>query len=278
MNARKPDWLKTKTTIEPSFRVVREILSKYGLYTVCDGARCPNKSECWGCGTATFMILGQTCTRACRFCAVKKGKTGDELNPYEPENLKKAVTELGLKYVVLTSVDRDDLDDKGASHFAECIKKVKETGAKTEALIPDYLGYELETVLESAPDVLSHNIEVVKRLQNLRDSRASYEKSLKVLRKAKEYHSHLKTKSSIMLGLGETEDEILQSLEDLRSADCDMLVLGQYLQPTKKQIPVLEYIKPEKFQEYTEKARKKGFKKIVSLPLARTSYHAEKHI
>ncbi|MBU0762666.1 MAG: lipoyl synthase [Candidatus Altiarchaeota archaeon] len=269
---RKPEWLKTKLTIDKDFTKVTQTLKRYNIYTVCEGARCPNKSECWGSGTATFMILGHVCTRNCSFCAVKTAEKGEAIDENEPANLGKAVAELNLKYVVLTSVDRDDLPDNGAKHYAKCIHAIKQTGAGVEALIPDYLEEELKTVLDAKPDVLAHNIEVVERLQNLRDRKASYRRSLQVLEEAKKISPQLKTKSSIMLGLGETEEEIITAMNDLREVDCDSLVLGQYLQPTKKQVPAKGYITPEKFEEYAEKATLLGFSKVISEPLARTSY------
>jgi len=270
----KPPWLRVRAGGGPDFSRVKRTLSERNLHTVCEEARCPNKGECWGCGTATFMILGDACTRNCRFCAVKTDTGGVEVDDREPRNLAEAVGELGLSYAVVTSVDRDDLPDRGSGHYAECIKAVRGTGAKVEVLIPDYIGGELKAVVEAGPDVLAHNIEVVERLQHLRDRRASYRRSLETLLEAKRLKPNIKTKSSIMLGLGETEGEVLKAMDDLRDAECDMLVLGQYLRPTAKQTPVVEYIPPEKFREYGEAARKKGFSRVVSEPLARTSYRA----
>ncbi|MFH1054776.1 MAG: lipoyl synthase [Candidatus Altiarchaeota archaeon] len=274
MFPRKPDWLKASLGGEGEFSHVKNTLRFHGLHTVCEEAKCPNKGVCWGEGTATFMILGDTCTRNCSFCAVSSGAHGKAVDPDEPMNLAEAVKKLRLRYVVITSVDRDDLPDKGAGHYAECIQAVKKTGAKVEVLIPDYTGEELRTVVAAGPDVVAHNIEIVERLQNLRDRRASYESSLETLRQAKESDSRIKTKSSIMLGLGEKDGEILAALDDLRNVDCDILVLGQYLQPTRKQTPVVEYIKPEKFKEYGKAAKANGFIKVVAEPLARTSYKA----
>ncbi len=270
----KPDWLKVRVGGEGDFARVKKVLEKHGLRTVCEEARCPNRGECWGAGTATFMILGSVCTRNCGFCAVKNGSEGESVEGDEPQRLADAVRELGLEYVVLTSVDRDDLPDKGAGHYADCIRAVKGTGAKVEALIPDYVGSELRAVVKAGPDVLAHNLEVVRRLQHIRDGRTSYDGSLRTLAEAKMLDEELKTKSSIMLGLGETRWDVLSAMDDLRSVDCDILVLGQYLQPTKQQVPAEEYVTPEQFREYGEIALEKGFKEVVSEPLARTSYHA----
>jgi len=271
MPSRKPAWLKAPLAGR-GFSRVKDTVRHYGLHTVCDEARCPNKGVCWGAGTATFLILGDVCTRGCRFCAVKSGSEGVGVDADEPKNLADAARKLGLRYVVITSVDRDDLPDGGAGHYAACIGRVKETGAKVEALIPDYQGQMLKTVVDAGPDVLAHNIEVVERLQSLRDAKATYRGSLETLRQAKELGTT--TKSSIMLGLGETGGEVLQAMDDLRGVGCDILVLGQYLQPTIRQVPVKEYVTPEKFREYGGAAKSRGFRTVVSEPLARTSYKA----
>jgi lipoic acid synthetase len=274
MTGRKPDWLRVRVGGDREYGHVKQVLAEHNLHTVCEEAMCPNKGECWGSGTATFMILGDVCTRNCLFCAVKSDTRGAPLNRDEPENLAEAVRELNLKYVVITSVDRDDLPDRGAGHYADCIRAVKETKAKVEVLIPDYIGGELKTVIEAGPDVAAHNIEVVGRLQRLRDRRASYERSLKTLSEAEGLSRGVKTKSSIMLGLGESEVEVLEAMADLRGVGCDILVLGQYLQPTRRQTPIIEYITPDKFRWYGEAAKEKGFKHVLSEPLARTSYRA----
>ncbi|MBD3387917.1 MAG: lipoyl synthase [Candidatus Altiarchaeales archaeon] len=274
MEAGKPHWLKAPIGGHGRYASVKDVLRKHNLNTVCEEARCPNMGECWGCGTATFMILGETCTRNCSFCAVKSSDAGDELDIEEPANLAEAVRELNLAYVVLTSVDRDDLKDKGSGRYAECIRALKGVGAKVEVLIPDYTGDELEAVVNAGPDVVAHNIEVVERLQHLRDSRASYQGSLQTLLEVKKLNPSLKTKSSIMLGLGEKEGEIVQAMDDLRAVGCDFLVIGQYLQPTRKQTQVVEYVEPRVFQRFKEKAFEKGFEKVTSEPLARTSYQA----
>ncbi|WP_304241084.1 lipoyl synthase [Gracilinema caldarium] len=273
---RKPEWIRVKVPAGETWQQVRAILDRRSLHTVCDEARCPNKGECWGAGTATFMILGDTCTRGCRFCAVATGKTGQPVLPEEAEQLALAVQELELKYAVLTSVDRDDLPDRGAHHFARCIQAIKHLNpaVRVEVLIPDFREGELEAVMDAKPDVVAHNIETVPSLQHIRDRRASYEKSLHTLRLAKQLGAGV-TKSSILLGLGEQVDEVLAAMEDLRSVGVDVLVLGQYLQPGPQQLPVVEYIHPDQFKAYAKIGREKGFSTVVASPFARTSYHAQ---
>ncbi len=271
----KPEWIRVKYPGGSTWKGVEDILAKHKLHTVCDEAHCPNKAECWGCGTATFMIMGAVCTRGCRFCAVESRRQGEALREDEGDALLKATRELGLRYVVLTSVDRDDLPDRGAAHFASCITALK-TGiasVKVEVLIPDYNEEELKLVIAGNPDVVAHNVETVPSLQNIRDARAGFEKSISTLTYAKSLGAAA-TKSSILLGLGETEPELFLTMDKLREADVDILVMGQYLQPTPKQIPVQAYIHPEQFEYYAGIARNKGFKEIVSSPFARTSYHA----
>lgn len=272
---RKPAWLKVAVPSGEKWRSMSALLTRRGLHTVCDEAACPNKAECWGCGTATFMVLGDVCTRGCRFCAVATAASGTEPRALEPEELALAVSDLGLRYAVITSVDRDDLPDRGASHFAACVSaiKAKVPGVRVEILIPDYRGGELDTVAAAGPDVIAHNLETVRRLQSVRDARASFDLSLRTLREAKE-RSRAMTKSSLMLGLGETEPEVLETMDELRSVGCDMLVMGQYLRPTLMQLPVAEYLPPERFDRYADLARGRGFLSVVSAPLARTSYHA----
>ncbi len=272
---RKPSWLKVGLPQGARWKTMSRLLAKNGLHTVCDEAACPNKAECWACGTATFMVLGDVCTRGCRFCAVATGKDGRPVNEAEPEQLAQAVKELGLKYAVITSVDRDDLQDRGAGHFARCVNAVKalNPGVKVEVLIPDFRDVELDTLLASAPDVLGHNVETVRRLQNVRDARATFDISLQTLAQAKQ-KSGVTTKSSLLIGLGETCEELSSAMDELRLAGCDILVMGQYLQPTKLQLEVQEYVSPERFSEYAALARSKGFSFVVSSPLARTSYHA----
>ena len=274
---KKPDWIRVRAPGGEEWKKIQSIIDQRGLHTVCDEAKCPNKGECWGMGTATFMILGDVCTRHCRFCAVSTAKTGRAVQDTEAAALTQAVKELGLSYVVLTSVDRDDLPDRGSNHFARCISAIKEinTICKVEALIPDYFGDELLTVINAMPETIAHNVETVRSLQqNIRDSRASFEKSLRTLSEVKNIRPDIMTKSSLLLGLGETEDEILSVMDELRAVKVDVLVMGQYLQPSKTQIPVQEYINPDTFIRLKNIALGKGFSYVVSSPLARTSYHA----
>jgi lipoic acid synthetase len=251
------------------------LVARRGLHTVCDEAACPNKAECWACGTATFMVLGDVCTRGCRFCAVATAVRGTPPVAGEPRELALAIKELGLRYAVITSVDRDDLPDRGAGHFAACVRAIKDSvpGVAVEVLIPDYRGAEMDAIIASGVDVIAHNVETIRRLQPIRDGRASFDLSLRTLREAKE-RSSARTKSSLLLGLGETEAEVEEAMDELRSVSCDILVMGQYLQPTPKQIPVVEYVEPARFERYALIAREKGFLSVVSSPLARTSYHA----
>jgi len=273
---RKPDWIRTRVPSGAEWKRVDAILERRGLHTVCDEARCPNKGECWGCGTATFMVLGEVCTRGCRFCAVAAAREGAPVRAEEPEELAAAIEEMGLKYAVVTSVDRDDLSDRGAGHFSACIRAIKARtpAVKVEVLIPDYRGPELEAVAAAGPDVIAHNVETVRRLQTVRDARASFDASLRTLREAKALGAPL-TKSSLMLGLGETREEVVSAMDELRLARVDVLVLGQYLRPTVKQVEVVEYLRPEAFEEYAWVAREKGFSSVVAAPFARTSYHAQ---
>jgi lipoic acid synthetase len=272
---RKPEWIRVRLPAGDTWLQVRKSLEKHHLHTVCDEAQCPNKGECWGRGTATFMIMGDTCTRSCRFCAVNTAKEGNPLNSGEGEALAAAAKELGLKYLVLTSVDRDDLADRGAGHFASCIKTIKEKipGIKTEALVPDYNEAELAVIAGFPPDVLAHNVETVRSLQRIRDARANFDKSLDTLKAAKRLGFSL-TKTSLLMGLGEKPEEVFSAMDELREANVDILVMGQYLRPSPKQIPVIEYVAPDQFALYAEEALKRGFKSVVSAPLARTSYHA----
>lgn len=273
----KPDWIKIRLPAGDEWKEVEATIAKHGLHTVCDSARCPNKGECWGCGTATFMILGDICTRGCRFCAVSTAARGMPLSRDEPEHLSAAIAELGLSYAVITSVDRDDLPDRGAGHFAACISAIKRRnpGTRVEVLIPDYFDAELEKVLSAGPNVLAHNVETVRRLQNVRDRRASFDKSLRTLAQAAQIgEKTLLTKSSIMLGLGETRDELKAAYEELAAAGVSILVLGQYLQPTKAEIPVAAYIPPDMFDRYAQDAKAAGIATVVASPFARTSYHA----
>ncbi|GAB1433262.1 lipoyl synthase [Spirochaetota bacterium] len=272
----KPQWLKVPLPGGKRWQSMSALVSRRGLHTVCDEARCPNKAECWGCGTATFMVLGDICTRGCSFCAVSTAKAGTVPNPQEPEELAAAVMELGLGYAVITSVDRDDLADRGAGHFAACVKAIKKyrRDVSVEVLIPDYRGHELDMILESKPDVIAHNVETVRSLQGIRDQRASFDLSLLTLKEIKAKSSII-SKSSLMLGLGETEEELFSAMDELRDVGCDILVMGQYLRPGSRQLPVVEYIEPARFERYAIAAKEKGFLSVISSPLARTSYHAK---
>lgn len=275
----KPAWLRVEIGPHRVFgEAVRAVLREEGLSTVCTGARCPNLPTCWGAGTATFMILGDICTRTCRFCAVSHGKPLPP-EPTEPARLARAIKKLGLSYVVLTSVDRDDLPDGGASHFAACICTIKEAMPETrvEVLIPDFSGRReaLQAVVEAGPDVVGHNLETVRRLTpRVRDRRASYDLSLQVLRTLKDLNPKLFTKSSILLGLGEGEGEVEEALEDLRSAGVDIVVLGQYLRPTARELPVARYVPPEEFAAWEKRAKSLGFRAVLAGPLVRTSFKA----
>ena len=276
----KPSWLKIKPPTN-EFSNVKDVLKNHKLYTVCQGAHCPNMSECWSAGTATFMVMGETCTRFCKFCQVKHG-TPDDLDSNEPKNLAKAVKKMKLKYTVITSVDRDDLEDFGASHIASCIKYLKEIRKmKVEALIPDFQGNIecLKKIINANPDVIGHNIEVVKRLQDTaRDIRASYDQSMELLKNVKKFSKNIYTKSSIMIGLGETKEEVLEVMKDLRKNKVDMLTIGQYLQPSSKNLNVVKYINPEKFKYYEKKAYKLGFMFCASGPFVRSSYKAHEWV
>jgi lipoic acid synthetase len=274
---RLPEWLRVKLPSGPAASAVERRLRALGLHTVCDSARCPNRGECWGSGTATLLILGDTCTRNCRFCAVKTGNPGGTLDPGEPAAVARMVAEAGLQYVVLTSVDRDDLADGGAGQYAATIRAVRERvpGVRVEALIPDYLGSPLERVLESGPDVLGHNVEVVRRLTpSVRDRRASYDRSLEVLRSARRLASTVRTKSSLLLGLGEEDAEIEACLRDLREAGVSAVTLGQYLRPTARHLSVVRYVPPAEFDAWGRTARGLGFESVASGPLVRSSYRA----
>jgi lipoic acid synthetase len=274
----KPEWIRFKAPSGEQYREVKAALDARGLHTVCDEAQCPNLGECWGKRTATFMIMGKVCTRCCKFCAVATGRAGAPLREDEGEAVARAAAELGLIYIVITSVDRDDLPDRGAFHFAEVIKRVKKElpGVKTEVLVPDYTPEELVPIAEASPDVFAHNIETVPSLQWIRDSRASFSKSVAALTAAKKAGLAF-TKSSILLGLGEKFEEVIRTMDVLAEVKVDSLVLGQYLRPTMKQLPVAEFIHPDVFARYAEEAKKKGFARVVSAPFARTSYHASEN-
>ncbi len=275
-----PDWLKVAVPARagPTARRVGGVLAEFAVHTVCRSARCPNLPICWGQGTATFMILGDVCTRSCRFCAVKHGRPAP-LDPTEPFRLAQVVRELGLRYAVLTSVDRDDLPDGGAGHYAAAIRLLRHTAPQTivEALIPDFWGERgtLDAIVGAGPHVVGHNLETVRRLTpSVRDRRADYDLSLSVLRALKESSPGMVTKSSLLLGLGETEEEVAEALADLRTAGVDVVVLGQYLRPTARQLPVVRYVPPEEFSLWAQRARELGFRGVVAAPLARTSFRA----
>ena len=282
----RPAWLKVRahTAAEAAgMHAVRDVLSEHHLTTVCQGARCPNVAECWGAGTATFMLLGSVCTRACRFCAVPTGNPGGLIDEGEPERLAEAISDLNLDYVVLTSVDRDDLEDGGASLFAAAISAIKRRSprVKIEALIPDFSGNEeaLHALIASAPDVIGHNIETVRRLSSgLRDPRAGYDLSLRVLARIGEISPRTITKSSLMLGLGEERGEVIQTLRDLRSVGVRALTLGQYLPPSRDAAPLVRYVHPDEFASLADEARSLGFCFVMSGPLVRSSYHAAQTI
>jgi len=276
---RKPAWLKVQLPSGPDFRRLKQRTAQLGLHTVCEEAHCPNIGECWKGprATMTLMVLGEACTRRCRFCAVKTVESAPAPDPEEPENVATAVAELGCGYVVVTSVDRDDLPDGGAAHYAACVRRIRARSPRTviETLIPDYGGATLETLMDSAPDVLGHNVEVVPRLQRrIRDPRCSFERSLETLREARRLRPESFTKSSLMLGLGETHDEIVDALEELRGAGVEFLTLGQYLRPSSRHAPVIEYVTPERFAEYERLGRELGFLYCASGPLVRSSYRA----
>jgi lipoic acid synthetase len=276
---RKPSWIRVRLPAGQEYGMVNAVMRKHKLHTVCEEALCPNISECWRHLNATIMILGDTCTRSCRFCAVKSGKPGGIVDLEEPKRVAEAIQELGLRYVVITSVTRDDLEDGGASIYAETVREIRKRSKNTliELLIPDFNNNvkALEIVVDSKPDVIGHNIETVKRLTPLvRDARAGYEKSLKTLKTIKELNPEIYTKSSIMLGLGETVEEVVQSMIDLRKVGVDFLTLGQYLRPTKRHLPVKEYIPPERFEELRRIGENLGFLYVASGPLVRSSYLA----
>lgn len=275
--AKKPDWIKVRLPSHPVFFSTKALVSDLRLHTVCESAQCPNRWECWSQGTATFMIAGERCTRACGFCAVTTAKPF-ALEADEPVRVAEAVRRLKLRHVVITAVARDDLEDGGARHFADTIEAIRAMDPKIiiEVLTPDFNGKELalRLVLEARPHIFNHNLETVERLTPFVRSRAKYRLSLQVLRTAKSIAPDIVTKSGIMLGLGETENELFEALDDLRSAHVQVLTMGQYLRPTPQHLPVVEYINPETFTLYGEIARRKGFDFVASGPLVRSSYHA----
>lgn len=276
---KRPDWLRVKLPYGENFKKVREIIDSHKLHTVCESARCPNMGECWGEGTATFMILGNICTRSCSFCAVATGRP-TELDEQEPYRVAEAVQLMGIKHAVITSVNRDELKDSGATIWAATVREIYRLNphVTTETLIPDFKAKwdALEIVLAEKPDVVSHNMETVKRLYRRVRPQARYERSLEQIQRTKA--AGLRTKSGIMLGLGESHEEVYEAMNDLVAHGCDVLTLGQYLQPTKLHLPVAEFITPELFEHYREKGLSLGFDYVESGPLVRSSYHSERHV
>ncbi|MFL2571573.1 MAG: lipoyl synthase [Parvicellaceae bacterium] len=276
---KKPSWLKVKLPTGEEFKKVRNLVSEHKLHTICESGSCPNMGECWGAGTATFMILGNVCTRSCGFCAVSTGKP-DAPDEFEPARVANSVKLMDVKHAVITSVDRDDIKDGGAEIWAMTVRAIrrKSPGTTLETLIPDFAGKweNLQKVIDVAPEIVSHNMETVRRLTKAIRVQAKYDRSLELLLRLKQ--ANMRTKSGIMLGLGETHEEILETLEDLRMVNVDVITLGQYLQPTPKHHPVEEFITPEKFELYKEIGLKMGFDYVESGPLVRSSYHAEKHM
>ncbi|PQP90866.1 lipoyl synthase [Paenibacillus sp. AR247] len=281
MKEPKPDWIRIKLTTGDNYQEIKSMMRSKTLHTVCEEARCPNIYECWANRTATFMILGDICTRACRFCAVNTGKP-TELDLQEPERVAEAAENMGLRHCVITSVARDDLSDGGASIFAESIKAVRKRLplCSVEVLIPDFMGNwdALKTVMDAKPDILNHNIETVERMSNRVRAKAKYDRSLELLRRAKEMQPNIPTKSSIMLGVGEEWDEILQAMDDLRAVDCNIMTIGQYLQPSPQHLNVVKYYHPDEFAALKEEGIKRGFSHVESGPLVRSSYHAHEQV
>ena len=275
----KPKWLRVKLPTGESYREVRKLVDQHKLHTICESGSCPNMGECWGEGTATFMILGNICTRSCGFCAVKTGRP-NAVDLKEPQRVAESVKLMKVKHAVLTSVDRDDLKDGGSIIWVETVENIrKESPATTlETLIPDFAGKweNLQRIIDVAPEIVSHNLETVRRLTKAVRIQAKYDRSLELLFRLKK--GGMKTKSGVMLGLGESEEEIIETMEDLRNVNVDILTLGQYLQPTPKHLPVADFITPEKFIEYKELGLEMGFRYVESGPLVRSSYRAEKHL
>ncbi len=275
----KPDWLRVKLPTGESYKAVRNIVSENKLHTICESGHCPNMGECWGAGTATFMILGNICTRSCGFCSVATGKPL-EVDIFEPARVAQSVHLMGVKHCVLTSVDRDDLQDGGSKIWAQTVKAIRRKSPHTtmETLIPDFGGKweNLQRIIDVHPEIISHNLETVRRLTKEVRIQAKYDRSLEVLFRLKK--SGMRTKSGVMLGLGESYSEVLETMDDLISVGTDVLTLGQYLQPTVKHLPVAEFIRPETFEEFKEIGLEKGFRYVESGPLVRSSYHAEKHL
>ncbi len=279
MRAPKPSWLKVKAPSGENYTRIKDLLGELKLATVCQEAKCPNMGECWSGGTATFMLMGEVCTRGCRFCNVKTGNPKGAIDPFEPEKVAYSISQMDLKYVVITSVDRDDLEDQGASHFARTVSTIKKLQPDliVEILTPDFRGNKelIQQLADSEPDVFAQNIETVRRLtSSVRDPRAGYDQTMGVLKTVKEHKPNMYTKSSLMLGLGETDEEIMETLRDLRAVGCDVITFGQYLQPTERHLKVIEFITPEKFKYWQEIAEGMGFLYVASGPLVRSSYRA----
>jgi lipoyl synthase len=276
---KKPKWLRVKLPTGENYRKVRGLVDEHKLHTICESGSCPNMGECWGEGTATFMILGNVCTRSCGFCGVQTGKP-EPVDIFEPGKVANSVKIMGVKHAVITSVDRDDLKDGGADIWAQTIRAIRQQspGTTLETLIPDFAGNwsNLQVLIDVAPEIVSHNLETVRRLTKQVRIQAKYDRSLEVLFRLKK--GGMRTKSGVMLGLGETEQEVLETMQDLRAVHVDILTLGQYLQPTPKHLPVVEFIEPEKFAFYEQKGLEMGFRFVESGPLVRSSYHAEKHL
>lgn len=276
---KKPDWLKIRLRGNEHFTETKHIVESHGLHTICTSGRCPNMGECWSRGTATFMIGGDICTRSCRFCNTLTGKPLP-LDPKEPEKVAESIRLMGLRHAVVTSVDRDDLPDLGAQHWVETILTIKRMNPNTtiEVLIPDFQGRLdlVDQIVDANPEIISHNMETIRRITPLVRSAAKYETSLAVLRRIAQ--RGITAKTGIMVGLGETEDEVLELMDDVLETGASVLTIGQYLQPSRKNIPVAEYIHPNQFEKYRQMALDKGFKQVESAPLVRSSYHAEKHI
>ncbi len=279
IRVKKPEWLRVKLPTGPEYAEVRKLVDEHKLHTICESGNCPNMGECWGAGTATFMILGNICTRSCGFCAVATGMPSS-VDWNEPKRVANSVKLMSVKHCVITSVDRDDLKDGGSIIWVETINAVRAASPNTtmETLIPDFMGKweNLQRIIDVRPEIVSHNLETVRRLTKEVRIQAKYDRSLEVLSRLKE--GGCNTKSGVMLGLGETEDEIYETINDLRNAKVDVLTLGQYLQPTPKHLPVSEFIHPDKFAQYKEFAMSLGFRYVESGPLVRSSYHAEKHL
>ena len=280
-NTRKPNWIRVKATFDPRYNAVKQQVKEKRLNTVCEEGMCPNISECWSNGTATFMLMGSVCTRACKFCSVDTGNPKGWLDHEEPKNTARAVSVMGLKYVVLTSVNRDDLADGGAEHYAQTVKAIKASNPNTavEALTPDFKGIysSIETIVNSGIEVFAQNMETVERLTHpVRDIRAGYQQTLDVLAESKKINPNVLTKTSLILGLGETDDEIEKTMDDLIANNVDILTLGQYLRPTLNHLPIEKWVTPEEFNYYRDLGLRKGFLEVVSGPMVRSSYRAER--